>query len=205
MDERLGRSSLILAHTRRYGLGMHLPWPVVLASASPRRQDLLRRIVPGFSIDAADVDESPLQDELPWQTAERLAILKARAVFKRHSGSLVIAGDTVVAAPEKGSYVQLAKPEDETHAFQMLSRLSGRKHLVITGVCIMGPRITRSFGVTTTVGFRDLTEEEMLDYVATGEPMDKAGAYAIQGGAAKFVTECLGSTTNVIGFPLEEI
>lgn len=184
---------------------MQLPWPVVLASASPRRQELLRPVVPSFATDAADVDESPLEDESPWQTAERLAILKAEAVSKRHPQSLIIAGDTVVAVPEKGSYLQLAKPEDQTHAAAMLRRLSGHRHLVITGVCLLGPGVRRSFGVTTTVAFRNLSEAEICDYVATGEPMDKAGAYAIQGGAASFVDECDGSVSNVIGFPVDEI
>jgi septum formation protein len=184
---------------------MPLPYPVVLASASPRRQELLRQLVEEFTIDVADVDEIPIEGETPWRTAERLAEEKARSVAKRHPRSLIIAGDTVVAIPEKGSYLQLGKPSDAQNARDMLWALSGREHLVITGVCVLSPDKVEVFSVTTTVAFRLLTDDDIGPYVATGEPMDKAGAYAIQGGAAGFVERYDGSLTNVIGFPVEEI
>lgn len=179
--------------------------PVILASASPRRQELLRQLVSTFEVDSADVDETPLPLETPWQTAERLAKAKAGVVFRRHPTSLVIAGDTVVAIPDGAGHVQLAKPLDVDHARRMLGELSGKEHLVITGVCLLSGSEEEVFSVTTKVRFRSLTREEIEAYVATGEPMDKAGAYAIQGGAGGFVQSYEGSLTNVIGFPVEEI
>lgn len=184
---------------------MQLPWPVVLASASPRRQELLKKITPDFAVDVADVDETPLKEETPWQTAERLAEKKARLVFQRHPQSLVIAGDTVVALDSDGTFQQLAKPKDTRNAEEMLQTLSGKEHLVITGICLLTPQGQDTFSVTTLVRFRELTAQEIKDYVATGEPMDKAGAYAIQGGAKGFVEKCEGSIDNVIGFPVDEI
>jgi septum formation protein len=184
---------------------MRLPLPVVLASASPRRRELLGQIVPDFEVAVADVDETPLAQESPWETAERLAVAKAKAVLAGHPGRLVIAGDTVVAIPESDGYVQLAKPNDVEDAKRMLGALSGREHLVITGVCLLSEAATDCFSVTTTVVFRPLTAEEIGAYVSTGETMDKAGAYAIQGGAAGFVERYEGSLTNVIGFPVDEI
>lgn len=184
---------------------MKLLFPVVLASGSPRRQELLRGLVEEFTVDRADVDETPVPGETPWQTAERLAALKAAAVFERRPDSLVIGGDTVVALMERGEYALLAKPLDAEDATRMLRRLSGKDHLVITGVALQRPFSTDVFSVTTTVWFRELSDQEIADYVATGEPMDKAGAYAIQGGAKAFVERYEGSLTNVIGFPVEEI
>jgi len=184
---------------------MRLPWPVVLASASPRRQELLKQITTDFRIDVADVDETPLPKENPWQTAERLAQIKAEVVAGRNPEAIVIAGDTVVALEEDNFFRQLAKPVDVADAEQMLSALSGREHLVITGVCIRTPKDEDVFSVTTTVTFREMTRDEIHAYVATGEPMDKAGAYAIQGGAKPFVEKYDGSLTNVIGFPIDEI
>jgi septum formation protein len=184
---------------------MQLPWPVVLASASPRRQELLKQIIERFAIEVADIHESPMSGESPWETAERLAQGKGRAVFARRPEALIIAGDTVVAIPDGNTHVQLAKPTDAGNAKEMLRMLSGREHLVITGVCLIGPSSEDVFSDTTHVTFRELSDEEITRYVATGEPMDKAGAYAIQGGAKEFVSKCEGSISNVIGFPLEAI
>jgi septum formation protein len=166
---------------------------------------LLKQITETFSIDCADVDETPLPKENPWQTAERLAEAKARTVAIRNPNAIVIAGDTVVALEQDNFFRQLAKPADENDAQQMLRALSSRLHLVITGVCVTTPESEEVFSVTTTIEFRELSDQEINDYVATGEPMDKAGAYAIQGGAKGFVTKCDGSLTNVIGFPVDEI
>jgi septum formation protein len=193
------------AFHERYCFGMRLPWPVVLASASPRRQELLKQLVPEFKTESADIDETPEDGETPWETAERLARLKAETVSARCAGSLVIAGDTVVAVPADSGHVQLGKPTDVEDAKKMLRTLSGREHLVITGVTVRSPFMAKTFSVTTKVEFRDLTDQEIADYVQTGEPMDKAGAYAIQGGAKDFVAKCDGSVTNVIGFPVEQI
>lgn len=191
-----------------------LPYPVVLASGSPRRCELLSQIVETFEVLAVDIDEEALSCADPWGTAESLAQAKAAAVATMRPGCIVIGGDTVVAVPQRrlgsdpavvASYVLLGKPKDAEDACDMLRRLSGAEHEVITGVCIVTPHGTEVFSVTTGVVFRDLAPDEIASYVAAGEPMDKAGAYAIQGGAAEFVTETRGSLSNVIGLPVEEL
>jgi septum formation protein len=179
---------------------------------------LLREIVPDFEVLVAPVDEEALTVPDPWETAEWLALAKARAVAALRPEALVIGGDTVVAYvpspptpspgtnhPGEGAFVQLAKPRDEADAMRMLRALSGRDHVVITGVAFVSPQGERSLTDTTTVSFRELTDEEIAAYVATGEPMDKAGAYAIQGGAAAFVARIEGSWSNVVGLPVEAV
>ena len=173
--------------------------PVVLAIGSPRRRELLARLIPEFEVLVADVDEEALTVPDPFETAERLAEAKARAVARLRPEALVIGGDTVVALGE----TQLAKPKDEADARRMLRALSGRRHVVATGVSLVSPQGVETFHDRTWVVFRDLTDDEIAAYVATGEPMDKAGAYAIQGGAAGFVASREGSESNVIGLPLE--
>jgi septum formation protein len=183
---------------------LRFPVPVILASASPRRKELLAQITPEFEVRVSDVDEEALTTADPWETAERLALAKARAVAAQFPQAIVIGGDTVVAVgDEHGAYDQLAKPVDQEDARAMLGRLSGREHLVITGVGLVWPGGQESFHDTSRVRFRDLTDQEIREYVATGEPMDKAGAYAIQGGASGFVNGLEGSLSNVIGLPLE--
>lgn len=182
-----------------------MKYPVVLASASPRRHELLAQLVPEFQIAVADVDEADYADEDPWEAAESIASAKALEVATRYPDSLVIGGDTIVAFDVAGLMVQLAKPVDRDDAISMLESLSGRKHVVITGVCLASPDGGSVFTATTAVTFRALNREEIERYVDTGEPMDKAGAYAIQGGAAGFVTSIEGSLSNVIGLPLEAL
>jgi septum formation protein len=179
--------------------------PVVLASASPRRRELLAKIVPDFEVMTADVDEEALTVADPWETAERLAQAKARKVATLRPDARVIAGDTVVALPDGTGYEQLAKPASREDAARILSRLSGRTHLVITGICIFEGDRARTFSATSRVTFRDLDQAQIDAYVATGEPMDKAGAYAIQGGAADFVERLEGSFDNVVGLPVEAL
>ena len=179
-------------------------YPVILASASPRRRELLRHLVTDFEVIPADVDEDSFTVADPWETARLLALEKARAVAQTRPVALVIGSDTVVAM-EVGpkSFQQLAKPTDAEDAVRMLKLLSGQRHVVITGIALVrGMRETISSD-TSTVWFRALTDAEIGEYVATGEPMDKAGAYAIQGGASQFVAQVEGSTSNVIGLPLE--
>jgi septum formation protein len=175
---------------------------LVLASASPRRVDLLHQIgiVPG-RIDPADIDETPLRDELPQVMAGRLAEQKARAVAERHPGSFVLAADTVVACGRRA----LPKAEDESTARKCLALLSGRRHRVLGGLCLIGPdgRIGRRL-VTTTVTFKRLLPAEIEAYLASGEWHGKAGGYAIQGRAARFVRALSGSYSNVVGLPLFE-
>lgn len=175
--------------------------PVVLASASPRRAELLRQLVEQFEVLPADIDESPLPDEPPHKLAERLATEKARLIARLRPEALVIGADTVVEIDGNS----LAKPEDVADAERMLRLLSGRKHRVITGVCIASQGHIERFSVTTEVEFREMTPREINEYVKTGEPMDKAGAYAIQGGAKQFAKKIDGSLSNVIGIPLEEV
>lgn len=181
------------------------PFPVILASASPRRKELLHHLVEEFAVVSAEIDEEMLTVADPWQTAQRLAREKAYAVFDLHHESLVIGGDTVVALQEGDDWVQLAKPSSPDHAQKMLQKLSGRTHLVITGVALRWPTGMASFTDETKVTFRQLSNEEIRLYVETGEPMDKAGAYAIQGGAKQFISKVEGSVNNVVGLPTERL
>ena len=175
--------------------------PVVLASGSPRRKELLARLVPEFEILVSDVDEEALTVADPIQTAEGLAEAKARAVARLRPDALVIGADTVVFLEGE----QFAKPGDAEDAKRMLRALGGRTHTVATGVALVSPDGAIVFHDRTLVTFRDLTDAEIRAYVATGEPMDKAGAYAIQGGAAAFVLRREGSESNVVGLPLERL
>ncbi len=172
---------------------------VVLASGSPRRRELLARLIPEFEVLVSEVDEDALTFGDARSTAERLAEAKALAVARLRPGSLVIGGDTVVSFLGRN----FGKPRDAEDAKSMLRTLSGRTHEVVTGVCLVSPQGVETFSDTTHVTFRPLSNEEIDAYVATGEPMDKAGAYAIQGGAGGFVARREGSETNVVGLPLE--
>ncbi len=188
-------------------------WPVILASASPRRQDLLREIVPEFEIVPAHITEEDHVHEDPWETAQRTAREKALAVSAAHPKAIVIAGDTVVAFSVEGesgregrvNWTQLAKPLDENDAFRMLRVLSGRTHTVVTGVCVIWPEGFMAFTEATEVTFKPMSDQQIMEYVATGDPMDKAGAYGFQGGARPFVDRVEGSVTNVIGLPMEKL
>lgn len=173
-------------------------YPVVLASASPRRRDLLSRLFEEFDVVGAEVDESsetlPLEDR-----AAELASAKAAAVWALEA--IVIGADTIVGMGD----IALGKPADEAGARTMLQRLSGRRHRVITGVAVRWPDGETAFSDVAELEFRSLTEDEIGAYVATGEPMDKAGAYAIQGGAADFATAVEGDVDTVIGLPLTQL
>lgn len=184
---------------------LQLPYPVILASASPRRKELLSQLVSNFQIIPANIDEDALTTQDPWKTAQGLAEHKGKAIQALNPKALVIAADTVVAYQKDGTYTQLAKPANEEEAIKMLGALSGRKHVVITGVWLGWPRGAEGWTTTTEVEFRELSPEEIKAYVATGEPMDKAGAYAIQGGAQGFCVSLTGSLSNVIGLPVEDL
>ena len=175
---------------------------LVLASGSPRRLELLRQIdiVPDV-IDPAELDETPLKDELPAQHVARLARAKAEAVRTRRSDALILAADTVVACGRR----ILGPPADEAAARDFLTLLSGRRHRVYGGVAAIGPdgRLAARL-VMSQVGFKRLTEAEIAAYLATGEWRGKAGGYAIQGRAAEFVSWMSGSYSNVVGLPLYE-
>ena len=173
---------------------------VILASASPRRRELLASLGLEFTVQIPAIEEIAKEGETPRAFAERLAAEKAAAV-SADPGTTIIAADTIVVM--NGAI--LGKPSDEAHATEMLSRLSDKVHEVITGVCVVKDAASRVFSVSTEVRFRRLTQEEIAAYVSSGCPMDKAGAYAIQGGAAHMVRAINGSYTNVVGLPLCEL
>lgn len=202
---------------------------LVLASASPRRQDLLRNADIAFTVQAADIDETPLPNEPPRECAERLAREKALAVWRTRPQDVVLGADTIVVVDD----TILGKPADSPDAARMLRLLSGRVHCVITGVCLVQAVASRqlpaiSAGLaehsgqssmdfeilrtenrelktaseTTLVTMGDLSDAEIRDYVASGEPMDKAGAYAIQGRASRWIPRIEGDYSNVVGLPV---
>lgn len=175
---------------------------LVLASASPRRLELLRQIglEPG-AVDPAQVDETPLERETPRDYARRLARMKAQAVAPRHRGAFVVAADTVVAAGRR----ILPKPGDAAAARRCLALLSGRRHRVYGGVCVQAPdgRAGQRL-VVTQVRMKRLQPAEIRAYLASGEWRDKAGGYAIQGRAAAFIPWINGSYANVVGLPVYE-
>jgi len=175
---------------------------LVLASASPRRLDLLAQVgVTPDRVDPADIDESPLRDETPRRHALRLAQEKARAVAARAPGDFVLAADTVVAV---GSRI-LPKAETEADVLYCLKLLSGRNHKVLTGVALIAPGGRMgSRVVETRVGFKRLTDAERDAYVAGGQWKGKAGGYGVQGMAGGFITDLQGSYPSVVGLPLYE-
>lgn len=159
-----------------------------------------------YEVHPSHVDEEPHADEDPVVTAERTALAKAREIAPRFPGMWTLAADTVVAVPQDGGgFVQLAKPESPAHAAEMLRTLAGRTHHVITGValCCDGEEVV--FHDLSLVTFRPLSDAEIAEYVATGEPMDKAGAYGLQGLGGTFVAEVRGSRENVIGLPIQMV
>lgn len=172
---------------------------LILASASPRRQELLREAGIKFEVHPAHIHEERKSGEASQPYALRLAEEKARAIAQRFPGRYVLGADTIVVADEH----VLEKPRDHADAARMLHMLSGREHQVTTAVSLVKPggqSDTRA--CLTRVFFRVLTEEEIQRYVASKEPMDKAGAYAIQGGAAAFADRMEGEYSNVVGLPL---
>jgi septum formation protein len=178
---------------------------LILASASPRRQELLREAGIAFAVHAADINENQVPGELPLEYARRLSREKAQAVAAIYPQHYILGADTIVVIRSEilGKAEVLGKPKDPADAVRMLRLLSGRGHEVTTAVSLVMPdkRIdTRS--CTTQVAFRKLTEDEIQHYVAGGEPMDKAGAYAIQGGASLWIDRTEGEYSNVVGLPL---
>ncbi len=171
---------------------------IILASASPRRKELLQYIVPEFDIVPADIDETVPGNVPAEESAEFLAVKKASFISEKYPESIVIGCDTVVVI---GGEI-LGKPSDTSAAEKMLKKLSGRTHSVITGVCISYGRLTDSFSCRTLVRFYPLSEEEIAGYIATGEPMDKAGAYGIQGKGCLLAESVNGDFFNVVGLPV---
>ena len=196
---------------------------LILASASPRRRDILESLGLVFEVEPADIDETVGPGEAPRTYVERLALTKAGEVFFRNHGTqganpaiydpelMVIGADTIVVAPDG---TLLGKPVDDADARRMLHALSGRTHHVLTGVAVLsrpapgtGDAVVRNRVVVddTAVTFRDLSDDDIDGYLATGEALDKAGAYGIQGAAGPFVDRIDGSFTNVVGLAVEVV
>jgi len=175
--------------------------PLILASGSPRRRELLAKMGYTFEICTPDVDEHVAGHAR--DIVHTLARRKARAAAAHYTDGVIIASDTLVSLDG----APLGKPADAKEAHAMLAALSGREHEVFTGVCVMDAKTGRSEArtVRTGVTFREISAAEIDAYIATGEPMDKAGAYAIQGGAAPFVAKLDGEYENVVGFPVVEV
>ncbi len=173
---------------------------LLLASRSPRRRELLDQVGLTYSVIAPDVDETPESDESPQALVERLARTKAHVVREAANGLTVLAADTAVVVDG----VALGKPVDEAHALTMLERLSGRSHVVASGIAVAAGGAVASRVIESTVTLRPTTAAERRAYWASGEPDGKAGAYAIQGLGAVFVERLEGSYSNVVGLPLFE-
>jgi len=182
---------------------------LILASASPRRQELLRTAGIPFTVQAGNIDETPLPGEVPRKCVERLARDKALSISPDRPDDYLLGADTIVVVNE----LILGKPRDDADAARMLRLLSGRTHQVITGVCVVKPRDIRQsthFSEATTqidsaitlVTMSNISEDEIRDYIATGEPRDKAGAYAIQGIASRWIPRIEGDYSNVVGLPV---
>lgn len=170
---------------------------LILASGSPRRKELLSLFRIPFTVIPADVDETMDPANAPCEEVARLSAKKARAV-KREPDDVVIAADTIVVCEGK----VLGKPKSEENAYHMLSLLSGRDHQVMTGCTVLRGEKCETFTEVTDLHFRTLSEREIRAYIASGEPMDKAGAYGIQGGAALFCRRMEGDYYNVMGLPV---
>jgi septum formation protein len=179
--------------------------PLILASSSPRRRELLAQAHVGFEVWVPDVPEEPLAGEAPEAFASRVALEKALAVARRVGPEplrVVLAADTIVVLDGE----VLGKPRDAAHALALLRRLVGRRHRVLTAVAVVESATLAAHRcvVESGVAMHDASSEELAAYVATGEPLDKAGAYAAQGEGRRFVAHIEGSETNVIGLPVEQ-
>lgn len=174
---------------------------LILASASPRRSELLRKARIVFRVEPAHVPEERAPGEAPQAYAERLARDKARALFAKYPNDYVLGADTIVVCD---AHV-LEKPADEADAVRMIALLSGRTHEVTTGICLCGPHGELVESEITRVTVAKLSDDEIADYVHTGEPMDKAGAYGIQGMFSRWVTGIEGDYNNVVGLPVARV
>lgn len=174
---------------------------IILASASPRRRELMALITTEFEIITADVDETIAEGTSPSDAVMSLSYKKAKAVSDLNRGRIVIGADTVVVCDNK----ILGKPASRDNAKEMLRMLSGRSHQVLTGVTITDGEKTDTFFVSSDVTFFRLTEEEIISYAESGEPDDKAGAYAIQGKGSLFVEKINGDYFNIVGFPVSQV
>lgn len=178
---------------------------LILASASPRRRELLTQAVLTFNVESADLNEDLLPDEAAAAYVQRLAVEKAQAIWNRHQATdtpgdplIVLGADTAVVS--EGNI--LGKPSNAADARRMLQLLSGRTHAVLTGLAVVTRKGVASEVEITQVTFNVLKDDEIADYIASGEPLDKAGAYAIQGYAARWIPRIEGCYFNVVGLPI---
>ncbi|HIJ50679.1 MAG TPA: septum formation protein Maf [Nitrospinae bacterium] len=174
---------------------------IVLASQSPRRVELLKEISAQFEVAPSSIEEVLDPGLRPEENAQNLARAKAESIASNFPDCWVIGADTLVTLDHE----IFGKPEDEEDAKRILKKLSGREHLVVTGICVVGPKKTLDKAVVSKVKIKPLTDQEIEDYISTGEPMDKAGAYAIQGEGNFMVRSFSGSKNNIIGLPLDEL
>ena len=174
---------------------------IILASASPRRQELIKEITDNVLIIPADVDETIEEGICPKDSAEYLSKIKAMAVAKEHPECVVIGCDTIVLLGDK----ILGKPKDKDDAREMIASLSGTIHYVITGCTIVLDDKIKSFSETTEVEFLQVSQEEIEEYINSDEPYDKAGGYAVQGEAGGFVKRIKGDYNNVVGLPVDRL
>ncbi len=177
---------------------------IILASASPRRRELLKMIFNDFEVIPADIDEDIHENCDMERYPELLAIKKARHIAQQEA----ISGDDIVIGCDTGVFIDgemLGKPHDEREAAEMLTRLSGKTHKVITGCCVIGKGREIGFSEVTEVEFYSLSKKEIDDYINTGEPMDKAGSYGIQGQGALLVSRICGDFYNVVGLPVSRL
>lgn len=170
---------------------------LILASQSPRRRELMGLFRVPFTVRVADIDEKMDPEKPAFEEVARVSRLKAEAV-PRESGDVVVAADTIVVCQGR----VLGKPRDEADAYRMLRLLSGKDHQVMTGLCVLTDHDCTVCTEVTDIHFRELSDKEVYAYIRTGEPMDKAGAYGIQGGAALFAERIEGDYFNVVGLPV---
>jgi septum formation protein len=171
---------------------------LVLASASPRRKELLRNAGIAFEVEPANIPEEALPGENARPYAERLAREKALAISQKHPNYAILGADTIVVVDNQ----ILGKPADQADAARMLRLLSGRTHQVVTGICLIVNGEAKVGSETTSVVMSEISSAEIQSYIATGEPMDKAGAYAIQGIASRWIPRIEGDYSNVVGLPV---
>ncbi len=177
---------------------------VILASSSPRRADLLSQIGLTFEIYPSDIEEPTFNGSItPASATQQLASMKAKSVAERYTEGVIIGADTLVAYKNE----LIGKPDNPEHARSILKKLSGKKHKVVTGVCLINVELSKeiTWNEVTKVYFRELTPVEIEEYVNCGEPLDKAGAYGIQGRGAAFVNRIEGCYFNVVGLPLASL
>jgi septum formation protein len=171
---------------------------LILASASPRREDILKGLGVQFRVSPADIEESMNATETPENNAIYLATMKAESVAKENPGALVLGSDTIVV---QGNLI-FGKPADESDAARMLRLLSGKTHRVITGLALCKDGMVITEFSSTEVKLKELTDEQVAWYISTGEPLDKAGSYGIQGIASLFIENISGNYANVVGLPV---